>query len=239
MLLLSRTPAARQASIAGFSAITPGAFTRHILERYAVYNPGFRLTDSLLGHGPTTRAFDRYLQANTGFTADDVPPVSIDVVRTLEPLPPGEPPLVFLFVVDSFRRDYMSPYNPAVDFTPRFAEFAAENLAFTNAFTRYGGTALSMMDEVAFIAATRFSRLRCVTVSSDRIDFTHPIPAGTIIELVGRVETVGNTSMKVRVDIFVEKMYEESREKAVTGIFTFVALDEHQKPVRILGQEGA
>ena len=105
--------------------------------------------------------------------------------------------------------------------------------------TLFGGTALSMMDEVAFIAATRFSRLRCVTVSSDRIDFTHPIPAGTIIELVGRVETVGNTSMKVRVDIFVEKMYEESREKAVTGIFTFVALDENQKPIRILGQESA
>lgn len=91
-----------------------------------------------------------------------------------------------------------------------------------------------MMDEVAFIAATRFSRLRCVTVSTDRIDFTHPIPAGTIIELVGRVETIGKTSMKVRVDIFVEKMYEENREKAVTGIFTFVALDEHHKPVRIL-----
>jgi acyl-CoA hydrolase len=101
--------------------------------------------------------------------------------------------------------------------------------------TLFGGTALSMMDEVAFIAATRFSRLRCVTVSSDRIDFTHPIPAGTIIELVGRVETVGNTSMKVRVDIFVEKMYEESREKAVTGIFTFVALDENHKPTKIIG----
>lgn len=100
--------------------------------------------------------------------------------------------------------------------------------------TLFGGTALSMMDEVAFIAATRFSRLRCVTVSSDRIDFTHPIPAGTIIELVGRVETVGNTSMKVRVDIFVEKMYEEGREKAVTGIFTFVALDEDHKPTKIL-----
>ena len=100
--------------------------------------------------------------------------------------------------------------------------------------TLFGGTALSMMDEVAFIAATRFSRLRCVTVSSDRIDFTHPIPAGTIIELIGRVETLGNTSMKVRVDIFVEKMYEEGREKAVTGIFTFVALDEDHKPTKIL-----
>jgi acyl-CoA hydrolase len=37
-----------------------------------------------------------------------------------------------------------------------------------------------MMDEVAFITATRFTRKRCVTVSSDKIDFTKPIPAGTI-----------------------------------------------------------
>jgi acyl-CoA hydrolase len=100
--------------------------------------------------------------------------------------------------------------------------------------TLFGGTALSMMDEVAFIAATRFSRLRCVTVSSDRIDFTHPIPAGSIIELVGRVEHVGTTSMKVRVDIFMEHMYEEGREKAVTGIFTFVALDENHKPTPVV-----
>jgi len=103
--------------------------------------------------------------------------------------------------------------------------------------TLFGGTALSMMDEVAFIAATRFTRLRCVTVSSDRIDFTHPIPAGTIIELVGTVVEVGNTSMKVRVDIFVEQMYEQGREKAVSGLFTFVALDEHNKPTKVLSKE--
>ena len=102
--------------------------------------------------------------------------------------------------------------------------------------TLFGGTALSMMDEVAFMAATRFSRLRCVTVSSDRRDFTPPIPAGIIRELVGRLEYVGNTRMKVRVDIFVEQMYQEGREKAVTGIFTFVARNEDHKPTRIAGR---
>ena len=69
--------------------------------------------------------------------------------------------------------------------------------------TLFGGTALSLMDEVAFITATRFSRKRMVTVSTDRIDFNHPIPAGTIIELIGSVAQVGNKSLKVQVDIFV------------------------------------
>jgi len=99
--------------------------------------------------------------------------------------------------------------------------------------TLFGGTALSMMDEVAFITATRFSRQRMVTVSTDRIDFTHPIPAGTIVELIGTVIKVGNTSLKVQVEIFIEQMYEDNREKAIHGEFTFVAIDKDKKPVRI------
>jgi len=53
--------------------------------------------------------------------------------------------------------------------------------------TLFGGTAMQLMDETAFIAATRFSRQQMVTVSSDKIDFKQPIPAGTIIELKGKL----------------------------------------------------
>ena len=93
---------------------------------------------------------------------------------------------------------------------------------------------MQLMDEVAFITATRFTRKKCVTVSSDRIDFKQPIPAGTIIELVGRVSKIGNTSLDVKVDIYIEEMYNETRTKAISGNFTFVALDEQKKPTKIL-----
>lgn len=99
--------------------------------------------------------------------------------------------------------------------------------------TLFGGTAMHLMDEVAFIAATRFSRQKMVTVSSDRIDFKKPIPHGTIIELVGRVTYLGNTSLKVRVEVFIEQMYKEGRDKAISGEFTFVAIDENKVPVKI------
>jgi acyl-CoA hydrolase len=100
--------------------------------------------------------------------------------------------------------------------------------------TMFGGMAMQMMDEVAFIAATRFSRKRMVTVSSDKIDFNHPIPAGTIIELVGKVVHIGNTSLKVLVEIYIEEMYATHRIKAITGTFSFVAIDENKKPVSVL-----
>lgn len=99
--------------------------------------------------------------------------------------------------------------------------------------TLFGGTAMHLMDEVAFITATRFTRKKVVTVSSDRIDFTRPIPAGTIIELIGKVAYVGNTSLKVKVDIFIEEMYSQVREKAISGTFTFVAIGDDKRPVRI------
>ena len=100
--------------------------------------------------------------------------------------------------------------------------------------TLFGGTAMQLMDEVAFITATRFSRQKMVTISSERIDFTQPIPAGTIIELVGKVTKVGNTSLVVHVEIFVEQMYSSGRESAISGNFTFVAIDENKRPVKII-----
>lgn len=86
--------------------------------------------------------------------------------------------------------------------------------------TLFGGTALAWMDEVSFITATRFCRLPLVTVSTDRIDFNHPIPAGSIVELVGRVVKVGNTSLKVEVEVYLESMYADGREKAIHGLLS-------------------
>lgn len=100
--------------------------------------------------------------------------------------------------------------------------------------TLFGGTALHLMDEASFICATRFSRKKMVTVSTDKIDFTTPIPQGSIVELVARVNKVGRTSCVVKVEIFMEDMYSYKRDKAVTGFFTFVAVGDDKKPIAII-----
>lgn len=99
--------------------------------------------------------------------------------------------------------------------------------------TLFGGHAMQLMDEVAFITATRFSRKKVVTVSTSKIDFSKPIPSGTLIELVGKVKRVGHTSVEIGVTIFIEQMYSEFREEAIEGTFTLVAIDENKKPVSI------
>lgn len=99
--------------------------------------------------------------------------------------------------------------------------------------TLFGGTALQWMDEVAAIASIRFSRQQTVTVSLDKIDFQNPIPSGCIVELVARVIEVGRTSMKVRVNVYKELRDHDNREKAISGVFTFVAINSEKQPIRI------
>jgi len=118
---------------------------RRTIDRYTIYNGSLRLADSVLerrsGAAP---AFLRYLRENSGLTDVDVKPVSLDFVSPLAAAPRQPPPHLFLFVIDSLRPDYLSPYNAAVTFTPRIAELADDSVVFRNAVTRYGATGLSL-----------------------------------------------------------------------------------------------
>ena len=138
----------------------------------------------------------------------------------------------FFFVGVSFKEDFFEIAKQIEIFTSIFKTVFPNT---TNHYdTLFGGTAMHMMDEVAFITATRFSRQVMVTVSSDRIDFKKAIPGGTFVELIGTVTHVGNTSLKVNVEIYIEQMYAEGRELAIHGDFTFVALDENKKPTAVI-----
>lgn len=105
--------------------------------------------------------------------------------------------------------------------------------------TLFGGIALQWMDEVAYIAATRFSRKPMVTISTEQVDFKQPIPSGILIELIARVVHVGRTSLKVEVSIFLEQLDSDKRTKAITGHFNFVAVDQNKQPTPIFSTENS
>ena len=99
--------------------------------------------------------------------------------------------------------------------------------------TMFGGKIMMMMTETAFMTATRFSRKNFVIKRSDQIDFKKPVPRASLVEFIGRVEKIGNTSLIIKVDIYVEKMLEDFRENVVSGLFTLVAIDENHQPTAI------
>lgn len=106
-------------------------------------NPSFRLLNSLLSAPPPKdrMKFYTFLQQSTNIGHDvKVPPVDI---RLATERTPGERPHIFVFVIDSLRRDYISPYDHEVTFTPNIAALARDSIVFDKPFTPYGGTGLS------------------------------------------------------------------------------------------------
>jgi hypothetical protein len=85
-----------------------------------------------------------FLQLHTNIPRSaPVAPVTIDLTA-LDGAPAAVRPHIFVFVVDSLRRDYVSAYNQRVTFTPALERFARESTVFERAFTRYGATGLSV-----------------------------------------------------------------------------------------------
>ena len=99
--------------------------------------------------------------------------------------------------------------------------------------TLFGGQAMQWMDEVAYITATRFTHQKMFTISTESTKFHKTVEPDSVIEIIGRVEDAGAVRLKVKVEIYSEKMYGESREKVIESVFVFAALDDNKRPKRI------
>lgn len=104
----------------------------------------------------------------------------------------------------------------------------------TNSYgTLFGGHALSLMDRLAFIVASRYARKTVVTASSEKIEFRTPVKEGDLIELVGRIVRVGNTSITVDIDMYSENLLTGERSLSTTGEFVMVAVGEDGRPTPV------
>lgn len=99
--------------------------------------------------------------------------------------------------------------------------------------TLFGGQALKWMDEVAYITATRFLKKKIVTVSAENIRFIRPVKTGSIVETRGIVCKIGPVKLEVKVEVTMEDMFSEKKEKAIEAVFVFAAVNENQKPERL------
>jgi hypothetical protein len=142
-----------------------------MVERYASFDISFRVVREILSHSIDEHLFSQadvdiasvdhekslktdqlklddesfyaFLRQSTNLLPSvQIAPVEIKLVDKLSPTA-DDKPNIFIFVVDSLRADYLSPYNRRVNFTASIGKFAQESVVMKNAFTRYGGTVLS------------------------------------------------------------------------------------------------
>ncbi len=100
--------------------------------------------------------------------------------------------------------------------------------------TLYGGTLMAWMDKAAGVAGLRRAgSTAVVTAAVDGLAFRVPIHHGELVELVARVESVGRTSMTVRVEAHREDPASGARELCTAGTFTMVAVDADGRPTPV------
>ena len=94
----------------------------------------------------------------------------------------------------------------------------------------FGGWVLSQMDIAGGIVASQRSNGPVATVAIKAMEFIAPIHTRDIISVYAHVETIGRTSMGVRIEVVATRDRGASDIKVTEGLFTFVALDEQHRP---------
>lgn len=97
--------------------------------------------------------------------------------------------------------------------------------------TLFGGVLMAQMDKAANIAATRYAKTDCVTVSVDNLVFQKPIKLGETAIASANVIYVGKTSLLVRVKAESEAQSGEKKLVIACADFVFVAVDKNGKPL--------
>ncbi len=98
----------------------------------------------------------------------------------------------------------------------------------------FGGRLMEWIDEVAGLVGIRHSQCNVITASVDNLRFIRGVFQNELIVLVGYVTYVGNTSMEIRVDTYVENL-DGTRYAVNRAYLTLVAVDQDGKPTKVPG----
>jgi acyl-CoA hydrolase len=97
----------------------------------------------------------------------------------------------------------------------------------------HGGYLLSLLDQIAFACASKYSGYYCVTASVDTVNFLAPIEVGELVTLKASVNYVGKSSMIVGIRVEAENIQTGTVKHCNSSYFTMVAKDPNGHPVSV------
>lgn len=99
--------------------------------------------------------------------------------------------------------------------------------------TVFGGLVMAILDRIALVVAERHSSKTCVTVSVDSMHFLGPAQRGDILLFSASINRSWRSSMEIGVKVVAEHWQTGVKSHILSAYFTFVALDEKQKPAEV------
>ncbi|MCL6461146.1 uncharacterized domain 1-containing protein [Flavobacterium micromati] len=99
----------------------------------------------------------------------------------------------------------------------------------------HGGFVLSLLDQIAFACASKFSGNYCVTASVDTVNFLNPIEVGELVTMKASVNYVGSSSMIVGIKVEAENIRTAQIKHCNSSYFTMVAKDSDGNKAAVPG----
>ncbi|GAA3562639.1 acyl-CoA thioesterase [Marinobacter xestospongiae] len=99
--------------------------------------------------------------------------------------------------------------------------------------TVFGGMIMAKCDRLALVVAERHSGFVCVTAAVDSIHFRAPAKGGDTLLFNLALNRVWGSSMEIGARVMAENSYTGEVRHILSAYFTFVALDENGRPIRV------
>ena len=96
-----------------------------------------------------------------------------------------------------------------------------------------GGRLMHWIDIAAAMTASRHSNHIVATVSIDSLVFKHPVRLGEMVKLTAKLQSVGNSSMNIKVTVWAENLQSGHVILTNEANLVFVALDDDGRPIRV------
>jgi len=101
----------------------------------------------------------------------------------------------------------------------------------------FGGWLMSQMALAAGSLASRHAKGKCVVVAADALNFTGAPKVGDEISVYAELTRQGRSSMSIAAKAVARERDGDKEFDVATGEFTFVALDEQDRPREIAAKE--
>jgi acyl-CoA hydrolase len=98
----------------------------------------------------------------------------------------------------------------------------------------FGGKLVEWIDIVAGVVARRHSECNVTTAAIDNLQFKEGAFLNDTLVIIGRITYVGNSSMEIRIDTYVEEL-SGIRKPINRAYLVMVALDKKGDPTKVPG----
>ncbi len=90
----------------------------------------------------------------------------------------------------------------------------------------FGGWLMYQMDLAGAIAAREIAKGRVTTVSVGGMSFLRPVPVGGTVSCYCEILSVGRSSIKCCIEVWVKHYNRETQQKVTETEFVYVAIDD-------------